>query len=53
MITFTGLDLIQIGLLLAACWGCYRAGINQGVNDALIYLESEGIIKLENTEDDE
>jgi len=46
-IVFSAMDLIQIGLLLLACYGCYKAGIQRGVTDTLNFLESEGHIEFE------
>lgn len=40
-------DLIQIGLLLAACYACYRKGHRKGVEDTLDFFEQEGIIETE------
>jgi hypothetical protein len=47
-ITFTLYDLIQIGLMLAACFACYKWGHNNGVDDAIDFFEAEGIIEKEN-----
>ena len=46
--TFTLYDMIQIALLLAACYSCFKWGHNRGVGDTLDYLESEGVIEKEN-----
>jgi len=46
-LVFTINDLIQISLFIAACYGCYRAGIDKGVSDTLEFLESEGHIEFE------
>lgn len=40
-------DLIQIGLLLLACFACYKLGHKKGVEDTLDFFESEGIIESE------
>jgi hypothetical protein len=49
-IVFSAMDLIQIGLMLAACYGCYKAGVQRGVTDTLDFLESEGHIEFESEE---
>ena len=49
-LVFTINDLIQIGLFVAACYGCYRAGIDRGVTDTLEFLESEGHIEFKSEE---
>jgi hypothetical protein len=46
-ITFTLYDLIQLGLMLAACFACYKWGHNKGVDDAIDFFESEGLIEKE------
>jgi len=46
--TFTLYDMIQIALMLAACYACFKWGHNKGVEDTLDYLESEGVIEKEN-----
>ena len=40
-------DLIQLALMLAACYACYRRGINVGTVATLEKLESLGVIKLQ------
>jgi hypothetical protein len=50
MLTLTAWDLGQIALLLAACWGCYRAGIEKGIGKTLDWMESEGIIEIKDEE---
>lgn len=37
--------LVEILWLLAACWLCYRAGLNAGIHNTLDYLESQGVIE--------
>ena len=46
-ITFSLLDLAQIGLLLAACYACYLKGINKGIGDTLEFFEEQGILVKE------
>jgi len=50
MLTLTAWDLGQIALMLAACWACYKAGVEKGVAKALDWMESEGIIEFEDEE---
>jgi hypothetical protein len=40
-------DLIQLALMLFACYACYRRGINVGTVSTLEKLESLGVIKLQ------
>ena len=40
-------DLIQIGLLLLACFACYKWGHKKGVEDTLNFMEEQGIIESE------
>jgi hypothetical protein len=49
-ITFTLLDLVQIGLMLGACYACFRWGHHKGVVDTVDFFESEGIIKVEDAD---
>jgi hypothetical protein len=44
-ITFTLYDLMQMGLMLAACFACYKWGHSKGVDDAIDFFESEGLIE--------
>jgi hypothetical protein len=44
-IVFSLYDLIQIALLLLACFACFKAGHKKGVNDTLDFMEAEGIIE--------
>ena len=46
-IPFPLYDLIQLGLMLAACFACYKWGHNKGVDDAIDFFESEGLIEKE------
>ena len=48
-ITFTLYDIIQIVLMLGACYAFYRNGHEKGVNDTLDFFESEGLIEKEET----
>lgn len=46
-VIFTLYDMIHMALMLAACYACYRAGKNKGIDDTLLYFEKEGIIEIE------
>jgi len=46
-ITFTLMDLIQIGLMIAACYACYLRGVNKGIGDTLEFFEEQGLIEKE------
>jgi hypothetical protein len=46
-ITFTIMDLIQIGLMIAACYACYLRGVNKGIGDTLDFFEEQGLIEKE------
>lgn len=41
----TLLDLLQLALLVAACYGCYLKGLNQGIGDTLEFFEEQGLIE--------
>lgn len=45
-------DLIQLVLMLAACYGCYRRGITVGTISTLEKLEQMGVVKLQRVGDD-
>ena len=49
--TFTFYDIVQIILLLAACWACKIHGYQQGISDTVGFFEDKGIIEI--TEDAE
>jgi len=38
-------DLIQIGLLLLACFACYKKGHNKGIEDTLEFMEEQGLLE--------
>lgn len=40
-------DIIQISLLLLACYACFKLGHKKGVEDTLDFFENEGIIESE------
>jgi hypothetical protein len=45
-ITFTFYDIVQIILLLSACWACKIYGYQQGIGDTVAFFEDKGIIEL-------
>jgi len=44
--TFTLYDIIQIILLLAACYSCKIAGYQKGIADTVGFFEDKGIIEI-------
>lgn len=44
-VSFTLYDIIQIALMLGACYSCYKWGHHKGMNDTLDFFEEEGIIE--------
>jgi hypothetical protein len=46
-ITLTLWDLGQVALMVAACYGCYLKGLNQGIGDTLEFFEEQGLIEKE------
>lgn len=50
MLTLSAWDLGQLALLLAACWACYKAGIERGISRTLDWMESEGIVEFKDDE---
>jgi hypothetical protein len=45
-ITFSLYDLIQLGLMLLACYCCKAYGYQKGVVDTLDFFEKNGIIEI-------
>ena len=45
-LTFTFYDIVQIVLLLAACWACRVSGYQKGIADTIGFFEDKGIIEL-------
>jgi hypothetical protein len=43
---FTLYDVIQIFLLLAACWACRCAGYYKGIADTVDFFHDKGIIEV-------
>jgi hypothetical protein len=50
-LNFTFYDVVQIVLLLAACWACKISGYQKGISDTIGFLEDKGIVEVtENSE---
>lgn len=45
-LTFTFYDIVQIVLLLSACWACKIAGYQKGIADTIGFFEDKGIIEV-------
>jgi hypothetical protein len=39
--------VIQIALMLGACYACYKAGHYKGITDTVDFFEEQGIIEVE------
>lgn len=50
--TFTIMHLIEILLLLAACYCCWRAGVHQGVMQTIYVLQEAGVLEPEEEGED-
>jgi hypothetical protein len=50
-LTFTFYDIVQIVLLLSACFACRAAGYQKGIADTVDFFHDKGIIEI--TDDDE
>jgi len=46
-------DLIQIVLMLVACYACYWKGRYDGIDETLTELVDKGLIDLEEIEEEE
>ena len=46
-------DLIQIALMLVACYACYWKGRYDGIDETLTELVDQGLIDLEEIEEEE
>jgi len=44
--TFTLYDVIQIGLMLLACFACKAYGYQKGISDTVGFFEDKGIIEI-------
>ena len=45
-LNFTFYDVVQIVLLLAACWACRISGYQKGISDTIGFLEDKGIVEI-------
>lgn len=45
-LNFTFYDVVQIVLLLAACWACRLSGYHKGISDTIGFLEDKGIVEI-------
>lgn len=45
--TFTLYDIIQICLMLAACYACRMSGYMKGISDTVGFFEDKGIIEID------
>mgnify|MGYP003660642713 CR=1 FL=1 len=50
---FSVLDIIQIVLMLLACWACYVRGRVTGMQDMIEELADRGVLDLEKLEEEE
>lgn len=50
-LTFTFYDIVQIVLLLSACYACKAYGYQRGISDTVDFFQDKGIIEI--TEDAE
>ncbi len=49
----TGGDLIQIALMLAACYACYWKGRQEGIEETVTELIDRGLLDVEELENEE
>ena len=52
-VIFTGMDLIQIILMLVACYACYVKGKVEGIEDTVTELIDRGLLDLDELEKEE
>jgi len=52
-VVLTGGDLIQICLMLAACYACYWKGRNEGIEDTVTELIDRGLLDIKELEEEE
>lgn len=45
-LTFTFYDIVQLVLLLSACFACKAWGYQQGIGDTVEFLHEKGIIEI-------
>jgi hypothetical protein len=46
-------DLLQIALMLVACYACYRQGRSEGMVDIVLDLIDRGLLDAEELEEEE
>lgn len=49
-ITFSLFDMIQLFLMLGACYACNRWGYHRGIGDTIQFFDKQGILELEEPE---
>jgi len=49
-ITFTLYDIIQIALMLGACWACRVSGYYKGVTETIDFFTEKGIVDIKDLE---
>ena len=52
-IVITGGDLIQIALMLLACYACYWKGRHDGMEETVLELIDRGLLDVEEIEEEE
>jgi hypothetical protein len=52
-IVLTGGDLIQITLMLLACYACYWKGRHDGMEETVLELIDRGLLDVEEVEEEE
>ena len=45
-------DLLQIALMLVACYACYWKGRNEGIEETVIELIDRGLLNAEDLEEE-
>ena len=51
-VVLTGGDLIQIALMLVACYACYWRGKDEGIEETVIELIDRGLLDAEDLEEE-
>jgi len=51
-VVLTGGDLIQIALMLIACYACYYKGKYEGIEETVIELIERGLLDVEDLEEE-
>jgi len=52
-ILLTGGDLLQIALMLVACYACYLKGKYEGIEETVTELIDRGLLDVEELENEE